>query len=292
MPTETARHREQRHARFAVRSGTVARRRLSEAETRQLLRAVDKRQIKHFGVRQLHRVELNEQLPSIEGGGLAWMDGALTLLDYASWRGRDHIAAALVRGGADPYPTAAGACRAALEALPQEGLVWLLRAVVRMRFASNAAAAAAAPQHGEERTSTTCRCDGCGGTGRPSDLCVWALCGHRRCLPCIWSGVTRGDPESLMLRCESCRCGGGGGGSSSATTAAAAAAELEQFLRTQMAAKGGEGATAGDRTLRFPRLEGKAARAIRSMALRRGLYVQEGRAQLEVGTQRAPFRAG
>jgi hypothetical protein len=95
-----------------------------------------------------------------------------------------------------------------------------------------------------------------------------------------------------MLRCESCRCGGGGGGSSSATTAAAAAAELEQFLRTQMAAKGGEGATAGDRTLRFPRLEGKAARAIRSMALRRGLYVQEGRAQLEVGTQRAPFRAG
>ena len=58
--------------------------------------------------------------------------------------------------------------------------------------------------------------------------------------------------------------------------------------RTQMAAKGGEGATAGDRTLRFPRLEGKAARAIRSMALRRGLYVQEGRAQLDFVVDEGP----
>ena len=66
-----------------------------------------------------------------EGGGMGWMD-EMTLLDYASWRNRDHIMAALVRGGADPHPVPTGACRAALEALPQEGLVWLLRAVIGM----------------------------------------------------------------------------------------------------------------------------------------------------------------
>lgn len=131
MPADTARHREQRQARFAVRSGTVARRQLTEVETLQLLQAIDKRKIEHFGVRQLHCIDLNDKLPTLEGCGVAWMD-EMTMLDYASWRGRDHIAAALVRGGADPHPVPTGACRAALEALPQEGLVWLLRAVVRM----------------------------------------------------------------------------------------------------------------------------------------------------------------
>ena len=131
MPTDTARHREQRQARFAVRSGAVARRKLNETERLQMLRAIDQRKGQLFGVRQLHCIDLNDRLPPVEGGGVGWMD-EMTLLDYASWRNRDHIMGALVRGGADPHPVPTGACRAALEALPQEGLVWLLRAVIGM----------------------------------------------------------------------------------------------------------------------------------------------------------------
>ena len=131
MPTDTARHREQRQARFAVRSGAVARRKLNETERLQMLRAIDQRKGQLFGVRQLHCIDLNDRLQPVEGGGVGWMD-EMTLLDYASWRNRDHIMAALVRGGADPHPVPTGACRAALEALPQEGLVWLLRAVIGM----------------------------------------------------------------------------------------------------------------------------------------------------------------
>jgi len=114
-----------------IRSGTVPRRKLSEVERLQLMRAIDQKKIEKFGVRQLHCIELNERLPPVAGAGVSWMD-EMTMLDYASWRGRDHTAAALVRGGADPHPVPTGACRAALEALPQEGLAWLLRAVIRM----------------------------------------------------------------------------------------------------------------------------------------------------------------
>ena len=114
-----------------MRSGSVPRRTLNKAERFQLMRAIDQKKIDHFGVRQLHCIELNERLPPVEGAGVSWMD-EMTMLDYASWRGRDHIAAALVRGGADPHPVPTEMCRATLEALPQEGLVWLLRAVIRM----------------------------------------------------------------------------------------------------------------------------------------------------------------
>ena len=231
MPGETARHRERREARFAVRRGTAARRRMAPHEQLRLVKAVDKRNLSCFGVRPLARIELNAVLPPVENRGVAWLPNP-TLLDYASWHGRDHIVGALVRGGADPYPAAKGACRAALETLPLEGLVWLMRAVVRLRFASSSAAAAC------------CRCDGCGSDGhRTADCALWP-CGHRRCTACLWSGVAAGDPDTLMLRCVRCSRR-----DSASTTVEAALTELQTVA--EISSGGGTGGGAQTTVHRF-----------------------------------------
>lgn len=125
----------------------------------------------------------------------------------------------------------------------------------------------------------------------PSNVCLWTTCGHRRCLNCVWSGVTDGDPDSLMLRCVSCSRR-----YSEATSVEAAKVDLDQVLREPILAN--ESDTI-DLSLCFDKLDDIAARAVRSLALQRGLFVQEGhgtvcvgRPYLEVSRQCFPFRVG
>ena len=107
-----ARHREQREAKLLVRTGAAVRRPLSDQQRRDLFKAIDRRKQPEFGVRKLCRLALNAALPPYENTGVGWMD-EVTLLEYASWHGRDHITRALLAGGADPFPEAGGACRSA-----------------------------------------------------------------------------------------------------------------------------------------------------------------------------------
>ena len=245
-------------------------------------------------------------------GGAEWRD-SLTLLEYSSWRGKDVITCGLLRGGADPHPAGGdgGAARAALCALPDDGAVWLLRAVVRLRFAAVAAAAVA------DGTAAAARCEGCGNGGSAASLGRWP-CGHSRCSRCIWRGVSSRDPDAVMLRCLHCSqvsCG-------SITSAAEALAAIDELLLSS-----DRGEEDLDRSLCFPALRsGEDAEIVRRGALERGLVVGRapgsggGRQQqpeqqrpeqqqpepepqqpeqqperegnLVVGTDRSPFRAG
>ena len=117
-----------------------------------------------------------------------------------------------------------------------------------------------------EATGATA-CNGCSEVSSPSDLCLWA-CGHRRCLNCVWSGVTKGDPDRLMLRCASCSRR-----QSSAATVEAAKTELDQLLREHTVA---DTLVAPDWALCFTELDDEASREVRSVALQAGLFVQEG----------------
>lgn len=279
MPREKARNREQREAHQRVRAGTAVRRPLTQERHVALFRAIDnKKAFKEFGVRQLCKWELNgAMMPPLENHGVAWMD-SVTLLEYASWRGRDTIIRSLLAGGADPFPAAGGECRAALVALPCEGACWLLRAVIQMRF-SNALAAVNDNQVG--RSATACRCDGCGECASSwTALALWP-CGHRRCPECIWSAVTRGDPEALMLRCRCCH-----EQRSEAASPETALAALDKVCR--LASTSG-----ADHSLQFQApTDAKVADAVRLAALRRGLVVDHSDCELVVATQHFPFQAG
>jgi hypothetical protein len=87
-----------------------------------------------------------------------------------------------------------------------------------------------------------------------------------------------------MLRCISCNRH-----HSEAATLEAAQEELDQILADE--------SDAIDLSLCFDKLDDKAARALRSVALKRGLFVQKkpktgDRSQLEFSAQRFPFRVG
>ena len=187
MPSDTSRHREQREARFRVRSGTAQRRALSEDRRAGLLRNIDKRRLQAFGVRQLCSLELDAPFAPPAEVGAAWLP-ELTLLEYAAWRHRDHIVLALLRGGAEPDP--GSGCRLALMALPSEAALWLVKGVLQLRFA--------AWIFSKENEASAQTCGTCAGTG--GAMLRWP-CGHSRCSSCVWSGVKRGDLPSLMLRC-------------------------------------------------------------------------------------------
>ena len=94
-----------------------------------------------------------------------------------------------------------------------------------------------------------------------------------------------------MLRCVSCSRH-----DSEATSVEAAKADLDHILRQPTLANESD---AIDLCLCFDKLDDKAARAVRSLALQRGFFVQEGngtdstgRPHLEVSGQWFPFRVG
>ena len=158
--------------------------------------AIDNKQLSAFGVRTLCHLELNDATLAAPLA-VGWVK-ALSLLDYAAWRGRGHIILALLRGGADPGVTAGcGGCREQLLLLPGSAAVWAVQVVMRLRFATarNVAAATA--------STASRRCGTCNATG--ANLATWP-CGHSQCVACTWTAFG----NSVTGDCDGDRRDGGG----------------------------------------------------------------------------------
>lgn len=170
---------------------------------------------------------------------------SITLLEYAAWRGKDAIAWALVRAGANPAaredcaadPEAAARCaeaaKACLSNIQAMHAVWMVRQVVAMRAAA-ADAAAAAPGLGAgagsaghirtiAETFQLSPCVLCGAAAAALPV-AFRPCSHACCEACAWdqlgsdarssaggggSGDAGGGCQGLL-----CPCRQGGSGQS------------------------------------------------------------------------------
>ena len=96
---ERERFRRRRQAWWEVQSGATARQAPDEETQQEFVTAIDKKRSQAFGIERLAKLQL-------DGGALApaWVsrtndDGTLSLLRYASLRGRERIVGMLLRGG-------------------------------------------------------------------------------------------------------------------------------------------------------------------------------------------------
>lgn len=159
---------------------------------------------------------------------------SITLLEYAAWRGKDAIAWALVRAGANPAaredsaadPEAAARCaeaaKACLSNIQAMHAVWMVRQVVAMRAAAADAAAAAAaaaapgPGAGSGSAGTIAEafqlspCVLCGDAVAALPV-VFRTCSHACCEACAWDQLGS-DARSSAGGCGSGDAGGSGQG--------------------------------------------------------------------------------
>eukprot|EP01065_Artemidia_motanka_P048093 TRINITY_DN7682_c0_g2_i1.p1 TRINITY_DN7682_c0_g2~~TRINITY_DN7682_c0_g2_i1.p1 ORF type:complete len:689 (+),score=216.80 TRINITY_DN7682_c0_g2_i1:76-2067(+) len=200
MVGETARKRERRAIAYAVRTGTVQREPMTAEQTQLLLTAIDERDLARFGVRLLGKVQLDELLVLPEraaiAAGVCGSDG-MTLLAYASLRGRDAFVAALLRTGANPgalfsAPRTDHAQRFVAQ-LPRSYAVFVVRAVARMHmWAAVAAKAGSKPS-----------CALCGAETADNPI-LWAECGHGACEECQWERQVADDGGELKCMVPGC----------------------------------------------------------------------------------------
>lgn len=101
---QSRRRDNRRKAAYAIQHKETARRTASAEEIAELFEAVDKKSLCNFGIVKLSVVDLDS---FHDIGQLSWkqklqLQSRLTLVGYASARGRDEIVAALLRAGANP----------------------------------------------------------------------------------------------------------------------------------------------------------------------------------------------
>ena len=96
---ESARFRRRRQAWWEVQSGATARRAPDEETQRELVTAIDKKRSQAFGIERLARLQLDGGAPAPAWVSRTNKDGTLSLLRYASLRGRERIVGMLLRGG-------------------------------------------------------------------------------------------------------------------------------------------------------------------------------------------------
>lgn len=97
---ESARFRRRRQAWWEVQSGAGTRQ-APDAETQaDFVTAIDKKQSQQFGIGRLAKLELDGGVPVAAWVSRTNSDGTLSLLRYASLRGRDRIVGMMLRGGA------------------------------------------------------------------------------------------------------------------------------------------------------------------------------------------------
>ena len=97
---ESARFRRRRQAWWEVQSGATARQALDAATQQELVAAIDKKRSQAFGIERLARLQLDGGAPAPAWVSRTNDDGTLSLLRYASLRGRERIVGMLLRGGA------------------------------------------------------------------------------------------------------------------------------------------------------------------------------------------------
>ena len=97
---ESARFRRRRQAWWEVQSGATAREAPDEETQRELVTAIDRKRSQAFGIERLARLQLDGGAPAPAWVSRTNDDGTLSLLRYASLRGRERIVGMLLRGGA------------------------------------------------------------------------------------------------------------------------------------------------------------------------------------------------
>ena len=97
---ESARFRRRRQAWWEVQSGATARQAPDEETQREFVTAIDKKRSQAFGIERLARLQLDGGAPAPAWVSRTNKDGTLSLLRYASLRGRERIVGMLLRGGA------------------------------------------------------------------------------------------------------------------------------------------------------------------------------------------------
>lgn len=184
MPTEQKRRRDARHAKQLVDAGKTQRVQILQTEAAALFKSVDLKLDTAFGVTKLSFLQLDSLLeaPTV----VSWTR-QISILDYATWRGRDNVVLQLLKAGADP--TVGQVPRRRWKVFPYRYAVWLARAAGRMR------------QLAIMRPGT-CSC-GAGASLR------FAPCGHTCCDRCVWSPFCTDavDCEGEVPQLTCCTCG-------------------------------------------------------------------------------------
>ena len=96
---ESARFRRRRQAWWEVQSGATARQAPDAATQQEFVTAIDKKRSQAFGIERLARLQLDGGAPAPAWVSRSNKDGTLSLLRYASLRGRERIVGMLLRGG-------------------------------------------------------------------------------------------------------------------------------------------------------------------------------------------------
>eukprot|EP00971_Amphidinium_carterae_P230953 4583107-Amphidinium_carterae.1 len=88
MPAEQRRRQKARHARQAVVTGAAVRRPLLGEEAAELFVAIDRKEVRFFGVTRLSTLQIDEleEAPAC----VSWTR-RISVLDYAAWLGRDNF---------------------------------------------------------------------------------------------------------------------------------------------------------------------------------------------------------
>ena len=97
---ESARFRRRRQAWWEVQSGASSRQAPDEETQREFVTAIDWKRSQAFGIERLARLQLDGGAPAPAWVSRTNNDGTLSLLRYASLRGRERIVGMLLRGGA------------------------------------------------------------------------------------------------------------------------------------------------------------------------------------------------
>ncbi|CAE8603228.1 unnamed protein product, partial [Polarella glacialis] len=236
MPREQRRRQDARGAKLLVQSGQAVRRRPTLEQAQAILLGIDNAEVQLLGIKRLAALEL-------DGLQLApwccpWTEW-LTLLDYASWRGRDRHIVMLLNAGADP--SGGLLPPGCLDRLPKAYAAWVARAAARMRQVgarateidtttnintnknnnnnnninknnnninsnknnNNNSNNTSDNNNNNEHAKSSGSPASCG-CGRPGTL-RFAPCGHLCCPSCPWREFRTGELGKLPeLRCPSC----------------------------------------------------------------------------------------
>ncbi|CAE7246332.1 ASB2 [Symbiodinium necroappetens] len=190
--------------------GTADRRPILPEEAAAFFHAIDARDAAGFGIRKLATLDIDglHEAPAC----ISW-ERSISLIYYAAWRKRDHFVNALLHARANPSvrdeglssskPAGEEAARQIVDSLRMESAVWLMRALVQLRFRGR-------------RVESTRHCEECQTTNelRAADglgtMLAWP-CGHQCCEACLWRRAARiascrGASAAAELSCPAVGC--------------------------------------------------------------------------------------
>lgn len=225
MP-ERLRVRLRRKAAFLVETGSESRRVMTPSEVEYFLRSIEMNDPNAWGLTKLSELRLDDPV-EVSYRGYSWdaqndvgLEGKMTLLTYAAWRGRAWIVRGLLRAGAVPELGKLGTNNHVLDAASPrdeydfsntgstavlskklharypEVATWVVIALTRMR----AWGGKRLVENRENGHSTNCVFPECRAP-RVKTALAFATCPHVACELCVWASVAR---KHGTLQCPEC----------------------------------------------------------------------------------------